>query len=396
LRVLAVGNIYPPHDFGGGYEYVWRSALSAVRARGHEVRVLCSDHRVADAGPELDADVHRSLRWYWTPAGFPRRSLRECLRIERHNAAVIDAAISEFRPDVVSFWAMGGLSMGLLERVRGRGVPAVAFVHDDWLVYGPRVDLWNRRWRRLPAAMRRWVSGRLGVPAGVDLGDAARYVFVSRFTEARARDAGIALADTGVAHSGIRDALLNGAEPPGAWGWRLLCLGRIDPRKGLGTAVGALAYLPEEARLTIVGTGTDADAAELRGQIAALGVEDRVVLAGYADRERIEAFYDEADAVAFPVTWEEPWGLVPLEAMARMRPVVATGRGGSAEYLVDGENCLIFRAGDAADLAAALERMATDVELRERLVRSGTGVAGAHTESAFNAAVLAELERAGG
>lgn len=396
MRVLAVGNIYPPHDFGGGYEYVWRSALSAVRAREHDVRVLCSDHRVAGAGPELDTDVHRSLRWYWTPAGFPRRSWRECLRIERHNAAVIDAAVSEFRPDVVSFWAMGGLSMGLLETVRGRGVPAVAFVHDDWLVYGPRVDLWNRRSRRLPPFLRRWLGRRFGVPAGVDLGEAARYVFVSRFTEARARDEGIALADTAVAHSGIRDSLLEGAKPAGAWAWRLLCLGRIDPRKGLGAAVGALAHLPGEARLTIVGTGTDADLAELRGEIAALGVEDRVVLAGRADREGIEAFYDEADAVVFPVTWEEPWGLVPLEAMARMRPVVATGRGGSGEYLADEENCLIFRAGDASDLAAALKRIAGDAGLRERLVRSGTGMAGKHTESAFNAAVLAELERAGG
>ena len=51
--------------------------------------------------------------------------------------------------------------------------------------------------------------------------------------------------------------------------------------------------------------------------------------------------------VVFPVRWEEPWGLVPIEAMARGRPVVATGRGGSGEYLRDGENCVLFEADDA-------------------------------------------------
>ena len=53
----------------------------------------------------------------------------------------------------------------------------------------------------------------------------------------------------------------------------------------------------------------------------------------------------------FPVRWNEPWGLVPIEAMARGRPVVATGRGGSGEYLRDGENCMLFDADDDAALA---------------------------------------------
>ncbi len=49
-----------------------------------------------------------------------------------------------------------------------------------------------------------------------------------------------------------------------------------------------------------------------------------------------------ADALLFPVQWEEPWGLVPLEAMASGTPVVATGTGGSGEYLRDGDNCLVY------------------------------------------------------
>jgi glycogen synthase len=95
------------------------------------------------------------------------------------------------------------------------------------------------------------------------------------------------------------------------------------------------------------------------------------------------------------VLWEEPWGLVPLEAMAVGRPVVATGTGGSGEYLVDGENCLIYGPPDnAAQLAAAIRRLADDEGLRGRLREGGFATAEKFTEAAFNEAVSIALEQA--
>ncbi|MHB1534379.1 MAG: glycosyltransferase, partial [Acidimicrobiales bacterium] len=77
-----------------------------------------------------------------------------------------------------------------------------------------------------------------------------------------------------------------------------------------------------------------------------------------------------ADCLVFPSEWPEPFGLVPLEAMACGTPVVATGAGGSAEFLVDGANCLLFAPGDPAALAKAVRRLAGDPGLRN-LVRDG-------------------------
>jgi len=74
---------------------------------------------------------------------------------------------------------------------------------------------------------------------------------------------------------------------------------------------------------------------------------------------------------------------------------VATGRGGSAEYLGDGENCLLFEAGDAAALAAAVERLAGDDGLRDRLRAGGLDTAPRHTEERFNEAVERHLMEAG-
>jgi glycosyltransferase involved in cell wall biosynthesis len=383
--------MYPPHHLGG-YELMWRSAVRQMRADGWEVRVLATDHRSPDAGDDgEEPDVHRELRWYWRDHAFPRMSLRARLALERANLATLERHIDEFEPDSVSWWAMGGMSLSLIEAVRRAGLPASGVVIDDWMLYGPRVDAWNR-------AMRGPLVGRLsesltGVPGRVDLARAARWVFVSEFVRERALASGLALERTEVAHGGIDPALFRGPADDRAWDWRLLYLGRIDERKGIDTAIRALERLPE-ARLRVVGSG-DRDHLERLGTLAAgLGVANRVEFATLT-RDAVPAAYAEADAVLFPVKWDEPWGLVPLEAMAVGRPVVATGTGGSREYLRDGANCLLFEPrNDPAALAAAVQALAADPGLRARLRQGGLETASGFTEEGFNNAVMRALERA--
>jgi glycosyltransferase involved in cell wall biosynthesis len=391
--VLAVGNMYPPHHFGG-YELVWRAAMRNAERHGHEVRVLTTDLRTATTEPD-DIGVHRELRWYWRDHEFPRLSGVERLSLERHNARVLDRHLESFAPDVVSWWSMGGMSLSMLERVRRKGIPAVAFVHDDWLDYGRHVDGWMRAFGGRLRPLARVVERFVRVPTQVDLAGAARYVFVSDTTRRRAADAGVAPPSAGIAHSGIDPGFVDPA-PPREWSWSLLYVGRLDERKGVDTAVASLQHLPWEAVLTLVGGWDEREEARLRSLASGLGVAERVRFAGQRSRSEVRAAYADADVVVFPVVWEEPWGLVPLEAMARGRPVVATGRGGSGEYLRDGDNALLFEAGDAAALADAVRRLESDPALRERLVRGGLETAPLHTEDVFNEAVLRELEAAAG
>jgi hypothetical protein len=139
VRLLCVGNMYPPHDLGGGYEITWRSSVLHLRGRGNEVRVLTTDYRSPALEPatELDADVHRDLRWYWRDHEFPHHGLRARIAVERHNAAVLERHLRELRPDAVAWWEMGGMSLTLVERVRRAGLPAVGVVGDEWLRWGP-------------------------------------------------------------------------------------------------------------------------------------------------------------------------------------------------------------------------------------------------------------------
>ncbi len=103
-------------------------------------------------------------------------------------------------------------------------------------------------------------------------------------------------------------------------------------------------------------------------------------------RTRLRSDIATSDVLLFPGRWEEPWGLVPLEAMACGCPVVATGRGGSREYLEDGYNCLLVP-GQPEALARAVRRLSDDPALRERLRAGGLATAPRYTEDAFNRSV---------
>jgi glycogen synthase len=383
MRILTVGNMYPPHHLGG-YELLWQAGVRALREAGHEVTVLTTTFRHPGAGDEHDPAVVRELEWYWADHDFPKRTAAEVLALERHNAAVL--ARHRADADVISWWGMGGMSMSLIERVRRAGQPAIGWVIDDWLLYGPDVDGWLKLTRHIPRRLAELVTG---IPARVDLERAARWIFCSEsirtwaFEKLRPANCDVVL--PGVAPD-FRPA------PERDWQDVLLCPGRLDLRKGLLTAIDALAELPGQ-RLRLVGDGDAEARAAVVERARERGVAARLEMLPGVPRPELACIYADCDAVVFPVEWWEPFGLVPLEAMATGRPVIATGRGGSGEYLSDGENALLFEPGEAAALAEAVRRLAAEPALRRRLREGGFATAGRLTEAAWTNAVVREHEQ---
>ena len=378
MRVLAITNMYPPHHYGG-YELLCAEAVAGFRAAGHDVLVLTSDIAVpgVTATPEPRSSVRRDLRLYWDDHEIVRPSIRESLRRERANQEALRDAIDACRPTVVSAWHMGTLSLGMLRTCHDLGLPVVAVVADDWLIYGPLVDRWARTCRRL-RPLAPVLERVLHVPCRLgDLGTTGTFCFISDATRTTAEQVGRwSFPSSVVGYSGINvdDFPIGAAPARPTWSWKLLHVGRIDDRKGIDTAIRALAHLPPAATLDIVGRGDEAHLAALVALAAELGLTDRVRFA-VDERSGLAARYAAADVVLFPPRWAEPFGLVPLEAMACSTPVVATGTGGSAEFLVDGANCLLVPVDDERALADAVQRLADDPVLRATLVRGGHATA---------------------
>ncbi|MGN6473721.1 MAG: glycosyltransferase family 4 protein [Mycobacteriales bacterium] len=378
MRILTINNTYPPHYYGG-YELTCADVMDRFRAVGHDVTVLTSDIRVPnvmEADPS-GPDVRRRLRPYWDwERGAPDRPLTPIgrLRVERRNLAALRQAVADTRPEVVSVWHMIGLSMSLLTWLEQQGIPMVLMVANDWLMQAPEFDAWSRMFDN-PVGRRLGSIG--GVPTRLPRLDHAPMTFVSEYTKRRSAklsrfpvpsDAPVIPPGIDTVDFPVRDVVE--VRTPAERGWSVLYVGRLDPVKGVETLVRAVAGLDEQPTLSLMGGGSAEYATQLRDLAEQLGVSDRLSF-GRCSRRELREHYMNADVVVFPSEWEEPFGLVPLESMACGTPVVASGTGGAADFLVDGTNCVLFRAGDSDDLGRALRQVTTDLELRTAVVAGG-------------------------
>ena len=184
-------------------------------------------------------------------------------------------------------------------------------------------------------------------------------------------------------------------------GHRILSVGRLVPRKGVDLVIRSLPYLREsgfdDVELLIVGGGGDSgvldadpEVRRLLGLAAELGVADQVRLQGQVARGEMPGIFRSADAVVC-APWYEPFGIVPLEAMACGVPVVAAAVGGLRDTVVDHGTGLHVPPRDPEAIASALAML-----LRNRSLRAELGNAGkvrARTRYSWDR-VAAETEKA--
>lgn len=381
MRILSVVPLYPPHHLGG-YEVVCRGVMERFAQAGHDVLVLTSDARLPDREDDTapPVPVERALRgyWDWGSHGALNASLGQRLAIERHNQRVVRQTLERFRPDVVSVWSLVYMSFSIVTQMEKVGLPMVVSLGDDWITYAWALDEWTRifekrAWLR-PLGRLTGLETRLPTFAGATVTAASEMI-----RDSVAKSAPWTFPDVAIIRMGVETRDFPLAPPhPDRWDWRLLYVGRVVPNKGIATAIKALPLLPDAARLDVDGYGPPETIAEMQDLARSLGVSERVAFTR-SPRSELADRYREADVVVFPSEWPEPFGLVPLEAMARGTPVVATGTGGSGEFLHDGENCLRFPPGDPSALAAAVSRLAGDVELRRLVAEGGARTAGEMT-----------------
>ena len=116
------------------------------------------------------------------------------------------------------------------------------------------------------------------------------------------------------------------------------------------------------------------------------GGDTRIRYIGYV--KEVENVYHTADIVVVPSRWQEPLGLINLEAGACRKPVVATRSGGIPEVIIDGENGYLVDIGDVAALAEKVSTLINDAGLRQRM----GDAARARVEADFTTRPVREFE----
>lgn len=166
-------------------------------------------------------------------------------------------------------------------------------------------------------------------------------------------------------------------EPPAAWGSNLelpladdarllVAVCRLESQKGLDVAVRALARLPGDVALCVLGEGPEREA--LARLAAEIGVGERLLLPGRVGD--VATLLRQAELALHPARWEG-FGLALLEAMLCERAIVASAVSSIPEIVADGETGLLVPPDDPAALAEALSALLENRELRDRMGAAG-------------------------
>ena len=156
----------------------------------------------------------------------------------------------------------------------------------------------------------------------------------------------------------------------------VLFVGRLVERKGIRYLIDAVQRLSPDrrARLVIIGEGPERQRLEEQARRDGLG--GRVEVRGRVSDRELRQAYADASAFVPPAIVDtrgdtEGLGVVLLEAMSYGVPVVASNLGGITDIVTDGETGLLVPPADVPALGAALERLAADGALAERLREAG-------------------------
>jgi phosphatidylinositol alpha-mannosyltransferase len=211
--------------------------------------------------------------------------------------------------------------------------PIVATFHT----YRERGHKWYPKYRWLFDPMMDRLTARLAVS------DAARRTVAAHFP-----------GNYEVVPNAIEvDRFAASAAPPALMSDRrryVLCVGRLEPRKGLDRLLQAMAIVRQHspcAQLVVVGEGPDRAAIEAQAR----ELDVNVLFAGRVGDDALPGFYQAADVVCAPALGDESFGIVLLEAMAAGRPIVASNIAGYAELLGPARCARLADVDDPASLA---------------------------------------------
>lgn len=294
-------------------------------------------------------DLDAGLRAEVESIGVPYRSVVKRSRYELRALDRLVAALSELRPDVVVLHGFGAYSYGALAAHLLEVRPLVVRYEHNPELYGPLYRLFS-------AGTARWVHSSIAV---------SRYVldYVNR--------AGTMLPRAEVIDNGVRlEPYLSIRVAPFFDPERtpvVVMPARLDVQKDHATLLDAVAIVTSKGQpidLRFAGVGPIEQ--QLRERATALGIT--VSFLGY--RSDMAQVIADADIVALSTRYEG-FGLVLVEAMAALRPVIATATTAIPEVVQDGVEGLLVPPGDPTGLANAILTLVRDRDRARRMGAAG-------------------------
>lgn len=376
MRILAV---HSRGEVAGGSDGVYVHGTRLLAERGHEVAWLTAGS--CDTAVEL-GHLLFSFPGFWSSSGLRRQvELAEGIVYSHRARKLTERAVEVFRPDVAHIHILRHtLSPSVLLALREYGVPVVQTLHDYRLICpvnsflsDGRVCEACRGGRYCNCIRQRCARGRSLVKSvffslSAYVADhcyhhddlVTAYIAPSEFLRQKMIAFGYEPGKIVTLHN----AYFGQAAPPRDLPREhVLYVGRLAQEKGLDLLIEAAVGL--DAPVVIAGDGPERAALEeLAGALGARNVR----FVGFQPSEAVADLYNRALVTVLPSRWYENGPLVILESYVKGTPVVGADIGAVPEFVEEGHTGRLFRAGDAKDLRAVLQRCLDD---QAALVRMG-------------------------
>lgn len=152
---------------------------------------------------------------------------------------------------------------------------------------------------------------------------------------------------------------------------KLLFVGRLEKEKGVYYLLHAMNNIIKEfpgTTLRIVGSGSDDEF--IKRAIRDLRFEKEIKLITRLKSVRLQRIYEDCEILVVPSLWQEPFGLVGVEAMSVGRPVIASRVGGISEWLTDGKEGLLIKPKESDEISDAVIKLFSSMRLLSSMGRN--------------------------
>lgn len=375
MRIVVLSDLYPPY-YEGGHEIMCKVVAEGLLQRGHDVFVLTSNYGLDRK--ETYNNVYRLLYSLDFGSGKWFRKRWNQLRVGlygRLNYLITKKIVRELRPRVVYCGQIDLISAYPLMAIKELDIPVAYHLAAYGLANLVKGCILEKNVLKL--LYRRVISGLTRLDK-IDV----RYLMVvseavkKKYVEAGFRESNISvIPPLGMARDQLRMVEARVLESRKKER-KLLYVGRVVRNKGVHVAVNSVGYLINQLGITnvsldIIGDGNPEFIAYLNKLVKNLKLGGVVKFRGKMSREDVIKEYSKYDILVVPSIWEEPFGIIILEAMSQGIPVVATNVGGIPEIISDKEDGILVAPNDPIAMAEKIKELLEDPGLVRKVSING-------------------------
>lgn len=364
MKILIISDRFPPYS-GGGYEMQCKDYAHALSERGHEVHVLTTKFGLRNISIHEDA-IYRSLECCATDglSGIKQNYFRAQFKraiFFRRNCYKIKQLVTKLQPDIVFVWQMCDISPYPLLTIQKKNIPMVYMIGDLSLIH------FIIESRKQTNFFRKIVKFFLTNAWDITKLNFRNVIFISKFLQ----EEFYANKIFGDSHIIIPRQIaydVNNVKDTNfkeLTAFKFIFAGRVVPEKGADVAIKVIACLKKDLpfykfTLDIYGEGSSEYRAELNKLVETIGVSDSVNFFGKVSRDYLKKIYKNYFVFLCPSVWQEPLGVVVLEAMVCGVPVIASEVGGIPEMINNGKTGFLVPPCDPEAISKIVKKIIED------------------------------------